>query len=111
MVHGLSFNFNGTAGEAKYEAAAGQTLTNGTVLAPTPVQWVAASPNYTVGAGATYQDKNWDLGFFNKNIGPRWMDNGSVHQATQLNSFWMNNLFLNYIAARSTRSSTDRRSN
>jgi len=96
VSHGLSFNFNGTAGEAKYEAAAGQTLANGQVVAPTPVQWVAGAPNYTVGAGVTYQDKNWDLGFLNKNIGPRWMDNGSLHQATQLDSFWMNNLFLNY---------------
>lgn len=96
VAHGLSFNFNGTAGQAKYEASKGQTLANGTVLAPTPVLWVAAAANYTVGAGVTYQDKNWALGFFNKNIGPRWVDNGGVHQATQLNSFWMNNLFLNY---------------
>ncbi|MBB5059423.1 iron complex outermembrane receptor protein [Granulicella aggregans] len=96
VAHGLSFNFSGTAGEAKYEAAAAQTLGNGTVLAATPVQWVASSPNYTVSAGFTYQDKNWDFGFFNKDIGPRWVDNGAIHQTTQLNSFWMNNLFLNY---------------
>jgi len=102
VAHGLSFNFNGTAGQAKYEASAGETLANGTVIAPTPVQWVAGAPNYTVGAGATYQDKNWDLGFFNKQIGPRWMDNGSLHQTTQLDSFWMNNLFLNYTLRRSS---------
>jgi len=102
VKRGLSFNFNATAGQAKYEASAGQTLANGTVLAPTPEQWVAAAANYTVGAGVTYQDKNWDLGFFNKDIGPRWVDNGSVHQTTQLNSFWMNNLFLNYTFRRSS---------
>jgi iron complex outermembrane receptor protein len=94
--HGLSFNFNGTAGQAKFEASAGQTLANGTKVAATPTQWVAATPNYTVGAGVTYQDKHWDVGFFNKDIGPRWVDNGAVHQTTQLNSFWMNNLFLNF---------------
>jgi iron complex outermembrane receptor protein len=98
----LSFNFNGTAGEAKYEAFSGATLANGTSLPATPVQWVAGAPNYTVGAGATYQDRNFDLGFFNKQIGPRWMDNGSLHQATQLNSFWMNNLFLNYTMRRNS---------
>jgi iron complex outermembrane receptor protein len=96
VKHGLSFDFNGTAGQAKYEASSGQTLANGTVLAPTPEQWVASAANYTVGAGVTYQDKSWDLGFFNKDIGPRWVDNGAVHQTTQLDSFWMNNLFLNY---------------
>jgi len=94
--HGLSFNFTGTAGRAKYEASAGQTLGNGTNLAATLSQWVALSPNYTVSAGVTYQDKHWAAGFFNKNIGPRYVDNGAVHQATRLDSFWMNNLFFNY---------------
>jgi len=100
VSHGLSFNFNGTAGQAKYESFSGQTLANGSVLPATPVQWVAGTPNYTVGAGMTYQDKNFDLGFFNKQIGPRWMDNGSIHEATQLDSFWMNNIFLNYTMRR-----------
>ncbi|HEY7335937.1 MAG TPA: TonB-dependent receptor [Bryobacteraceae bacterium] len=94
--HGLSFNFTGTAARAKYEANAAQTLANGTVLAATPSQWVALTPNYTVSAGVTYTDKRWAAGFFNKDIGPRYVDNGAVHQATQLNSFWMNNLFFNY---------------
>jgi iron complex outermembrane receptor protein len=94
--HGLSFNFTGTVGQAKYEASAGQTLANGQVLAPTPSQWVALSANYTVSAGVTYTDRHWAAGFFNKDIGPRYVDNGAFHQATQLNSFWMNNLFFNY---------------
>lgn len=92
----MNFNFNGTAGQAKYEAFGGQTLANGTVLAPTGMKWVAGTPGYTVGAGATYQNKGLDLGFFNKQIGSRWMDNGSIHEATKLDSFWMNNVFLNY---------------
>jgi iron complex outermembrane receptor protein len=100
--HGLSFNFTGTAGQAKYQASPGQTLANGTKLAPTSSQWVALAANYTVSAGVTYQDKNWEAGFFNKNIGPRWVDNSGVHQATQLNSFWMNNLFINYMLPRNS---------
>ena len=100
VAHGLSVNFNGTAGQAKYEAAAASTRADGTAVPATPSAWVAAAPNYTVGAGVTYQDRSWDAGFFNKQIGPRWIDNtiptGVYHQATQLNSFWMNNLFVNY---------------
>jgi iron complex outermembrane receptor protein len=94
--HGLSFNFTGTVGRAKYEASAAQTLANGAVLAAAPSQWVALSPNYTVSAGVIYQDKHWAAGFFNKDIGLRYVDNGAFHQATQLDSFWMNNLFFNY---------------
>jgi iron complex outermembrane receptor protein len=101
-ARGLSFNFSGTAGQAKYESFAGETLANGTVLAPAPSLWEAGAANYTAGAGVTYQDKNFDLGFFNKDIGPRYVDNGAVHQATQLNSFWINNLFLNYTMRRNS---------
>jgi iron complex outermembrane receptor protein len=36
------------------------------------------------------------VGFFNKRVGSRYVDNGSVHEATQLDPFWMNNLFINY---------------
>jgi iron complex outermembrane receptor protein len=102
VARGLSFNFTGTAGQAKYEAGAAQTLANGTQLKATPVQWVALAAKYTVSAGVNYQYKNWEVGFFNKDIGPRYVDNGSVHQATQLNSFWMNNLFLNCMLPRNS---------
>jgi iron complex outermembrane receptor protein len=94
--YGLSFNFTGTAGQAKYEASVAQTLGNGTVLAATPSLWVASAANYTVSAGLSYQDRHWAAGFFNKDIGPRYVDNGAVHEATRLDSFWMNNLFINY---------------
>lgn len=94
--HGLSFNFTGTVGQSKYEASAGQTLANGSVLPATLSQWVALAPNYTVSAGATYQDRRWGIGFFNKEVGSRYEDNAAVHQATQLKPFWMNNLFFNY---------------
>jgi iron complex outermembrane receptor protein len=94
--HGLSFNFTGTAGRFKYESSPAKTLGNGSVLPATLSQWVAGQPNYTVSAGVTYTDKRWAIGFFNKDVGPRYVDNGAVHQATQLNSFWMNNLYFNY---------------
>ena len=96
LVRGLSLVMNGTIGRAQYQASPGQTLANGTVLAPTPVQWVASAAKSTASGGVTYQNRGLDLGFFNKRIGPRFVDNSSVHEATQLSPFWMNNLFFNY---------------
>jgi iron complex outermembrane receptor protein len=96
IVHGLSLVMNGTIGQAKYEASAGQTLPTGTVVPPSSVMWMAGVASNTASGGVTYQHGGLDLGFFNKRIGPRYVDNGAVHEATQLNPFWMNNLFFNY---------------
>lgn len=96
VTHGLSFVLNGTIGEAKYEAASASTLPNGTVVPASSSLWAAGVADNTVSGGFTYQDKGFDIGFFNKRIGPRYVDNSSVHQATQLSPFWMNNLFVNY---------------
>jgi iron complex outermembrane receptor protein len=96
VTHGVSFVLNGTFGEAKYEAARATTLGNGTVVPASGVLWVASAAKNTASGGITYQDKGWDVGFFNKRIGPRFVDNGTVHEAAQLDPFWMNNLFVNY---------------
>lgn len=96
LTHSLSLAVNGTYGNAKYEAAGASTLGNGTIVPASPVQWVAGVANNTFSGGATYQDKSWDLGFFNKRIGDRFVDNGATHEATTLAPFWMNNLFVNY---------------
>jgi len=96
LSHGLSLALNGTLGEAKYEAAAATTLGNGKVVPASGVLWVAGAAKDTFSGGVTYQDKGFDLGFFNKRVGPRFVDNGSVHEATSLDPFWMNNLFFNY---------------
>jgi iron complex outermembrane receptor protein len=60
------------------------------------VAWVALAPQDTESLGFTYQNKGWDMGFFNKRVGTRWEDDGAYHQTVPLDSFWMNNLFLNY---------------
>jgi len=96
VTKGLSLVVNGTLGEAKYEAAGATTLGNGTVIPASGVLWVAGVAKNTVNAGFTYQDKGFDVGFFNKRIGSRFVDNGTVHEATTLDPFWMNNLFVNY---------------
>jgi iron complex outermembrane receptor protein len=96
VTKGLSLVVNGTLGEAKYEAAAATTLGNGKVVPASGVLWVAGVAKNTVNAGFTYQDRGFDVGFFNKRIGSRFVDNGAVHEATTLDPFWMNNLFVNY---------------
>jgi iron complex outermembrane receptor protein len=97
LSHGLSLFANGTVGQAKYEAGAAQPATPTTPAIPTtPEAWVANTPHDTESVGMTYHDKHLDLGFFNKRIGTRWGDNGSVHQAVPLDPFSISNLFVNY---------------
>jgi iron complex outermembrane receptor protein len=110
LSRGLSLVLNGTVGEAKYEAGAAKTLNDGnnTPIPATPVAWVAGVAKETFSGGFTYQDKGFDVGFFNKRIGSRYVDNTvgatvsgtaityTVNQATSLDPFWMNNLFVNY---------------
>ena len=102
LMRGLSAVLNGTFGQAKYDAASAKTLANGTVVAASGVAWVASVAKNTASGGLTYQNKGWDVGFFNKRVGSRFVDNGSVHEATQLDPFWMNNLFVNYTLHRSS---------
>jgi iron complex outermembrane receptor protein len=110
VAHGLSLVLNGTFGQAKYEAAAAKTLNDGknTPVPATPVAWVAGAAKNTASGGITYRDKGFDVGFFNKRIGPRYVDNTvnetvnniaiteNINEVAQLDPFWMNNLFVNY---------------
>jgi iron complex outermembrane recepter protein len=82
---GLSFYANGTVGSATYTGAG----------VPSGL-WVTNTPANTQGYGLTYQDKNIDLGIFDKRIGPQWNDNGSYHNQVYTDSFSTVNLFLNY---------------
>ena len=100
IAHGLSLVMNGTIGKAQYEASSGQTLPNGTVVPATSEMWVANAASSTASGGLTYQRNGIDFGFFNKRIGPRYVDNSTVHQFAQLAPFWMNNLFVNYTIRR-----------
>jgi iron complex outermembrane receptor protein len=95
---GLSLFLNGTFGRAKYEASSGKAATaTAPAVGPAPSAWVALAPHDTESIGFTYQDKGFDLGFFNKRVGTRWEDDASGnHQTVPLDPFWMSNLFLNY---------------
>jgi iron complex outermembrane receptor protein len=84
---GLSFYVNGTLGAAKYQE--GRSYANGGL-------WIANTPKNTEAIGLTYQQKNWDVGMFNKRVGTMYNDNGTINQAVTINPFNVTNLFFNY---------------
>ncbi len=97
LTRSLSVFLNGTYGQAKYESASAVAATATTpAVAASPSAWVANTPNYTATEGLTYRDKRFDVGFFNKDVGDRWADDGAYHQNVPLNPFSMTNVFFNY---------------
>lgn len=98
LTRGLSFFLNGTVGKAVYVASPGNSVTG---VPATPDQWVANTPKDTESEGITYQNKNWDLGLFNKRVGDMWNDNvdangNPLHQAVPIAAFSLANVFVNY---------------
>jgi iron complex outermembrane receptor protein len=79
--YGFNVYVNGTMGAAKYQ----QTK-----------RWVANAPRNTETVGLTYQYSNWDMGFFNKRIGPMYNDNGAFNEAIAIDPFHLTNAFVNY---------------
>jgi iron complex outermembrane recepter protein len=97
ISHGLSFYVNGTAGTAKYVS---QTLPDGKGGQIANVNyglWVANTPSDTEAFGMTYQQKHFDLGIFDKRVGPMWNDNTPFNQVIPINSFNTTNLYFNYV--------------
>lgn len=87
IAYGLSLYVNGTMGSAKYQE--GKAWANGGL-------WIANTPKNTEAIGLTYQMRNWDMGVFNKRVGPMYNDNGTNNQAIAIDPFNVTNLFLNY---------------
>ena len=87
ISHGFSLYLNGTLGSAKYQE--GRNYGNGGL-------WIAFTPKNTEAIGLTYQVKNWDVGMFNKRVGPMYNDNGTINQAVSIDPFNVTNLFFNY---------------
>jgi iron complex outermembrane receptor protein len=87
MGHGFSLYLNGTLGVAKYQE--GPNYPGGGL-------WLATTPKNTEDIGLTYIRKNWDMGIFNKRVGPMYNDNGTIHQAVSIDPFNVTNLFINY---------------
>lgn len=91
ILHGLSIYANGTVGSAKYASHS----VNGTPLTNYD-RWVANTPANTEAIGLTYQQKYFDIGMFNKRIGPMWNDSGSFNQAVPIDPFNVTNMYFNY---------------
>lgn len=90
-VRGLSFYLNTTVGRALY-------VTDGLV---NKGQWVANTPSNTEAIGISYQHKSFDVGFFNKRVGPMWNDNtatngSTLNQVIPIAPFNVTNLFFNF---------------
>jgi len=90
---GISAYLNGTDGKATYTGS--ETVSGVLFQAPAGL-WVSQTPSNTEAGGVTYQHKAWDLGIFDKRIGPEWMDNGSYHNQVRVSSFSLSNMFLGY---------------
>jgi iron complex outermembrane receptor protein len=78
---GLAVYLNGTIGSAKYADSG---------------QWAQNTPRDTETLGLTYNQGNWNFGFFNKRVGRLFNDNGAVHEAFLIDPFNLTNLFFNY---------------
>lgn len=115
VTRALSLVLNGTAGQAKYEAADAYTTSSGSAFAATPSYWVENAAHDTESAGATYQTRSLNMGFFNKRIGTRYDSAGNATatingvkttlgtgQNITYDPFWMSNIFVNYTLHKNT---------
>jgi iron complex outermembrane receptor protein len=93
ITHGLSFYANGTAGTARF-------VNTG--------MWVANTPSNTEAFGLTYQQKHFQVGIFDKRVGPMWNDlslsSGAVaNQVIPINPFSVTNVYFNYVLRNGSR--------
>ncbi|HEY4379443.1 MAG TPA: TonB-dependent receptor [Acidobacteriaceae bacterium] len=91
IARGLSAYANGSVGQAQYT---GSGVPSGL--------WVANTPSWTQGSGLAYQQRNLDLGIFQKAVGPMWGDNKTYHNQIPISPFNIVNLFLNYTVRNNT---------
>ena len=68
LTHGFGLYANGTAGSAHYV----------TDELPSKGLWVANTPASTQAVGLTWQQKHFEVGFFDKRIGDMWNDNSAT---------------------------------
>jgi iron complex outermembrane receptor protein len=97
ITRGLSVYANATVGTARF-------VTDGL---PNKGLWVSNTPSNTEALGLTYQHKYFDVGFFNKRVGPMWNDNtaangSTLNQVIPIQAFNVTNLFFNFTLKNST---------
>ncbi len=105
LARGLSFYANGTAGKADYVSPTVTSITTQlTVANPNYGLWVANTPSNTEAFGLTYAQKHFEIGMFDKRVGPMWNDNTAVangavatdNQVIPINPFSTTNFYFNY---------------
>jgi iron complex outermembrane receptor protein len=88
ISRGFSAYLNATVARAKYKD---------TKL------WVPNCPQDMETIGFSYNQRSWNVGLLSKRVGPMWNDNGAIHQAVKIDSFYLTNFFVNYNLGGSTR--------
>jgi iron complex outermembrane recepter protein len=110
LARGLSFYANGTVGKADYVSptiiSTSTTISPGLSVAnPNYGLWVANTPSNTEAFGLTYAQKHFEVGMFDKRVGPMWNDNTAVagavsatdNQVIPINPFSTTNFYFNYM--------------
>ncbi|MBZ5660928.1 MAG: TonB-dependent receptor [Acidobacteriia bacterium] len=108
ITKGISVYSNFTGGKAYYSSP--QVPNSVGVLAANPNfgRRVANTPTNTESIGVMYQQKHFDVGMFDKRIGPMWNDlslaSGAVaSQVIPINPFSLANFYFNYIVRNGSR--------
>ncbi|HLJ23477.1 MAG TPA: TonB-dependent receptor [Candidatus Acidoferrales bacterium] len=101
ISRGLSFYVNGTVGKANYVTGLVPNAKGGLSPNPNYGLWVANTPSNTEAFGLTYQQKRFQLGIFDKRVGPMWNDlslaSGQVaNQVIPINPFSITNAYINF---------------
>ena len=112
VARGISVYSNFTGGTARYVS---QQIPNSSgVLTTNPNYelWVANTPTNTESIGLMYQQKHFDVGLFDKRIGPMWNDLSLAagHQrrvgsqpGDSINPFNLANFYFNYVVRNGSR--------
>jgi iron complex outermembrane receptor protein len=97
LTRGLNLYLNGTAANAYYvgQVNAGTFSSPFYVNAPAGL-WVQQTPADSEMVGLTYQNRSFDLGFFNKRVGEQRIDAGAYHNQAIVNPFNTTNAYVNY---------------
>jgi iron complex outermembrane receptor protein len=110
ITRGLSFYANGTAGIAKCISKTLPNTSGVQVANPNYGFWIANTPSNTEAFGLTYQQKHFDLGIFDKRVGPMWNDlslaSGAfpfANQVIPISAFSTTNVYFNYVLQNGSR--------
>lgn len=112
VARGISVYSNFTVGTARYVSQQIPNSSGALITNPNYELWVANTPSNTEAIGLMYQQKHFDVGLFDKRIGPMWNDlslaapiNGVsvANQVIPINPFNVANFYFNYVVRNGSR--------